>query len=314
MQGKPYTILPAFGLLNLWFIKNQFTMKNSIFVLLLSFAFLSCNKEQKKTQTKSIETSTGKEVLLIGTFHYNNPGLDVAKTKSFDILSEKSQLELEQITSSIKEYSPTKVFVEWQYNEQKELDSLYHLYKENQYFTNDSLSDFYLKGEIFQLAFRVAKANNLEKVYGIDYSKTEFPYGDVMNDIEHNKQFELKEKIESTISKFTVDFDNKIESGVSLKELTYYVNSKEMRFSSNDLHNNLISLAGSLNDFNGPFLTSEFYKRNLYMWSLIRKHTKESDERIMVLVGGSHAAMFELFIKEDKDWGIKELKEIMTEK
>jgi hypothetical protein len=26
------------------------------------------------------------EVLLIGTFHYNNPGTDVAKTKSFDIL------------------------------------------------------------------------------------------------------------------------------------------------------------------------------------------------------------------------------------
>ena len=42
------------------------------------------------------EKSHVKEALLIGTFHYNNPGADVAKTKSFDILSEDSQLELKK--------------------------------------------------------------------------------------------------------------------------------------------------------------------------------------------------------------------------
>jgi len=47
------------------------------------------------------------------------------------------------------------------------------------------------------------------------------------------------------------------------------------------------------------------------MWSLIKKNTLESDERIMVLVGASHAAMFELFIKENKQWKVKELQEIM---
>ena len=289
-------------------------MKNHFFLLIFSVIIFSCQNKNQETPSKlSIDTNT-KEVLLIGTFHYNNPGADIAKTKSFDILNNKSQLELKQISLSIKDYNPTKIFVEWPYNEQKELDSLYHLYKENQYFTNGSLSDFYLKNEIFQLAFRVAKMNNLEKVYAIDYSKTEFPYGDVMNDIENNKQLELKEKIENTISKFTGDFDNMIDSDVSLKELTYYQNSKEMRYISNDLHNNVFSLAGSSNDFNGVFLTSEWYKRNLYMWSLIQKKVSKFDERIMVLVGSSHAAMIELFIKENKDWGIKELKEIMMGK
>lgn len=283
-------------------------------ILIIIISILIGCKEKSTIENKSetiIIDNHKKEALLIGTFHYNNPGADVAKTKSFDILSEKSQLELEQIASSIKEYNPTKVFVEWPYNEQIELDSLYQLYRENKYFTNDSLSDFYLKNEIFQLAFRVAKTNNLEKVYGIDYSKTKFPYQDVMNDIENNKQFELKEKIESTISKFTTDFDSKIDSGASLKELTYFTNSKGMRYISNDLHNNLFSLAGSSNDFNGVFLTSEWYKRNLYMWSLILKKTNKSDERIMILLGSSHAAMIELFIKENNNWGIKELKAII---
>lgn len=268
-------------------------------------------KEESAINNQSID-SPKNEVLLIGTFHYHNPGADVVKTKSFDILSETSQLELEQISSNLKEYNPGKIFVEWPYNKQKELDSLYQLYRENKYFTNDSLSDFYLKNEIFQLAFRVAKKNNLDKVYGIDYNETDFPYDKVMSDIESNHQTHLKEKIEKTISDFTTDFDNMIESGASLKELTLALNTNEMKYTSNDLHNNVFSLAGSADEFNGVFLTSEWYKRNLYMWSLIQKHTSDSDKRIMVLAGSGHTAMMELFIKENRGWKIKQLKDVIT--
>ncbi|MGM0934059.1 MAG: DUF5694 domain-containing protein [Bacteroidota bacterium] len=289
-------------------------MKIRLISILLISILIGCKEKNITENTTTTNLDQKKEILLIGTFHYNNPGADVAKTKSFDILSEKSQLELEQISSSIKKYNPTKVFVEWPYNEQNELDSLYQLYKENKYFTNDSLSDFYLKNEIFQLAFRVAKQNNLDKVYGVDYPDTEFPYQEVMNDIESNNQINLKEQIEKSIAQFTTDFDSMIESGASLKELTFAMNTEEMRNASNDLHINMFSLAGSTDEFNGVYLTSEWYRRNLYMWSLIQKNTSISDERVMFLTGSSHAAMIELFVKENRDWEIKELKEIITEK
>ena len=285
-------------------------MKSGLLIFILSLTLLSCNSRQKKIQNENLEPSTSKKVLLVGTFHYNNPGADVAKTKSFDILNEDSQLELKNISTKITDYNPTKIFVEWPYDEQNELDSLYQVYKKGNYFENDSLSDFYLKNEIFQLAFRIARQNNLKRVYAIDYS-TSFPLEDVMKEIEQNNQFDLKKKIEDGISKFTVDFDNKIESGVSLTELTYFINSKEMRKFSNYFHNDLMLLAGSTKDFSGPLLTSEWFKRNIYMWSLIQKGVTESDERIMVLAGLSHVAMFELFIKENDTWKVKELKEIM---
>ncbi|WP_273277770.1 DUF5694 domain-containing protein [Maribacter polysiphoniae] len=276
-------------------------MKNLV-ILSIVFLALSCMNAQEKSHVK--------EALLIGTFHYNNPGADVAKTKSLDILSEDSQLELKKISSEIKNYNPTKIFVEWPYNEQKELDSLYLIYTKGNYFDNDSLSNFYLKNEIFQLAFRVAKENNLKKVYAIDYA-TPFPFEDVMKEIEDNNQSDLKKRIEEGISKFTVDFDHKIESGVSLTELTYFVNSQEMRKFSNYFHNDLMLLAGGTNDFSGPLLTSEWFKRNLYMWSLIQKNVTKSDERIMVLAGTSHVAMLELFIKENDNWKVKELQQVM---
>ncbi|WP_375334254.1 DUF5694 domain-containing protein [Flagellimonas sp. C4] len=138
-------------------------MKNPI-ILLLAFLMLSCGNAQEVTKAKNEESSEIKEALLIGTFHYNNPGADVAKTKSFDVLNEDSQLELRKISAKITNYNPTKVFVEWPYDEQKELDSLYNVYIQGTYFDNENLSDFYLKSEIFQLAFRVAKVDKPGKV------------------------------------------------------------------------------------------------------------------------------------------------------
>lgn len=271
---------------------------------------LSCSPKPKTETPEETINENQKEVLLIGTFHYNNPGADVAKTKSFDVLSESSQNELDQISLKIKDYNPTKIFVEWDYDQQDELDSLYNLYREDRYFTNDSLSDFYLKNEIFQLAFRVAKANNLEKVYGIDY-RTSFPYGEVMEAMENAGQTELKSKIQDEIAKFSTDFDKKIDSGISLTDLMYHLNTPDMRKRSNDLHVNLMLPAGKTDDFSGPLLTSEWFKRNLYMWSLVLKNATDSDQRIMVLAGSSHVAMFDLLVREDDNWRTKELKDIM---
>jgi len=286
-------------------------MKNFLKLLLLILFFACHQPKENISQSNSKDDSNPKEVLLIGTFHYNNPGKDVAKTKSFDVLSDQSQSELAKISKKIKEYNPTKVFVEWPYDEQVELDSLYQLYKNDNYFTNENLSGFYLKNEIFQLAFRTANEIGLERVYGIDYS-TSFPFGEVMAAIEKANQEDLKVKINDGIARFTDDFDNKIESQISLTELTYHLNTQEMRYFSNDFHNNLMLLAGDTNDFSGATLTSEWFKRNLFMWSLIQKQTTQEDERILVLAGASHAAMFDLFISANNDWKVIELKEVMN--
>ena len=76
---------------------------------------------------------------------------------------------MEELSIAIKKFNPAKIFVEWPYDEQDGLDSLYNLYKRETYFENDSLSDFHKKNEIFQLAFRIAKLNNLNGVTAIDY-------------------------------------------------------------------------------------------------------------------------------------------------
>ena len=69
--------------------------------------------------------------------------------------------------------------------------------------------------------------------------------------------------------------------------------------------------AGKKDNFIGAYLASEWYKRNLYMYSLIQKSTSLKDDKIMILAGASHIGMFKDFIDKNPEWRTKELKEIM---
>jgi len=288
-------------------------MKNlyRILFLFIPINFLiSCYSNNEKDIIIEVSQNEKKKVLLIGTFHYNNPGTDVAKTKAFNVLDKESQNQLEQIAEKISEFNPNKVFVEWPFEEQKKLDSLYKLYSEDTYFKG-SLSDFYRKSEIFQLAFRFSKKNKLESLNAVDYRETSFPFDSLVNVISVNKQSALKAEIDNGIKAFTTEFDRKIENGSSLLDLTYFLNSDDMRKKSNRFHTELPLLAGGKENFIGPYLVSEWHRRNLTIWSLIQKSLETDDRRIVLLLGASHIAMIKDYIDRNDDFEVVELKMIM---
>ncbi|WP_301922439.1 DUF5694 domain-containing protein [Ferruginibacter sp.] len=169
-------------------------MKNIIFFL---FMTLSVHLHAQ---------STKKEILLIGTFHFNNPGADIAQVKNFDIMNKKSQNELEVIANKISTYKPDKIFVEWEYNKQARLDTLYNLYIDNKYFNyieeRYPRNSFYQQNEMFQLAFRAANKSKLLTVYGIDYRQANFPFDSLMLAIDKANQSNLKKEIEGTLKAY----------------------------------------------------------------------------------------------------------------
>ena len=87
-------------------------------------------------------------------------------------------------------------------------------------------------------------------------------------------------------------------------ELTHYLNTDQSWQASNHFHCEIPLLVGPVGNFIGPFLTAEWYKRNLYMWSLIQKGMEDKDQRIMVLAGASHAAMINRFLTNDPAWKV----------
>lgn len=247
-----------------------------------------------------------KEILIIGTFHFANPKLDIAKKNSFAILDYKTQNELTEIAQKIKEFNPTKIFVEWPYKQQTELDSVYHLYKKG-------LLPPDIKDEIHQLAFRTGKLLQLNKIDAIDYNDTDFPFDKVMISLKKNNQKELENHIMGFIKQIETDFNSKLKESISLKEMIYYHNTKEFRKTGNQVYDKILE-TGNHTDFIGAYLTSEWNRRNLYMWSLIKKKTTNKDERVMLLLGASHIANIKNLIDDTADWKSVELIDVVNTK
>lgn len=243
-----------------------------------------------------------KQILLIGTFHFQNPGLDIAKINTFNVMSEKSQKELENISEKIKKFSPDKIFVEWSYDKQDKLNELYNR-------NTDSLLSK-KADERVQLALRTAKKLGHKKLYAIDYNETHFPYDSLTKGMKEANQQELIKNDLEMITQFEKSFNENIKK-YNLTELLIDFNTK--KFIDNDLQWYLKTAlrAGKEDNFVGAFLVSEWYKRNLYMYSLIQKLTDSKDDKIMVLLGASHVAIIRDFIAHDPEFEIVELSTVL---
>ncbi|TYZ09313.1 hypothetical protein FY528_11250 [Hymenobacter lutimineralis] len=257
------------------------------------------------------------ELLLLGTFHFHNPGADIVKTKSFDVLAPKAQAELETMTNRLSQWHPDKVFVEWDWNNQAELDALYTLYLGGQYeqaiqakYPKPGQRDFYLKNEIIQLAFRTAKKAGLRRVYAFDYLKTTFPFDSVQKAMQQAHQEALQQRIGELFKKVEADQNRKL-STLSLTQLLLDFNTPASMRENKGAYLDLLNKAGSVESFAGPWLVSEWYRRNLYMFSVVQKTVEPTDQRVLVLAGSAHTAMIREFAQHDSRFQLKELKDVL---
>ncbi|WP_375435764.1 DUF5694 domain-containing protein [uncultured Hymenobacter sp.] len=270
--------------------------------------------------TASFAQTKQAELLLIGTFHFHNPGADLAKIKTFDVLTPKVQSELETITNKINQFAPDKIFVEWAWDDQTGLDELYTQYLSGKYeeyvmvkYTNPKGRDFYLKNEIIQLGFRAGKKAKLTKIYALDYNKTAFPYDSVMKAMKEAHQEALIKGIEGNLKALETNLNRKIET-YTLTQLLLDLNTKEDLASNKAFYIDRLNRAGTTSNFAGPYLVSEWYRRNLYMYSLVQKTVEPSDDKVMVLAGSGHAAMMKEFIELDNRFRVQELKNVLKSK
>lgn len=257
-----------------------------------------------------------KQILLIGTFHFNNPGFDAVKTADFDVTTAHAQQELEQISQQIKKFNPSCIFVEWEYNDQKRLDSLYQLYRGGQYesyisqrYTQKNQYKFYSQNEIFQLAFRAAKKTGLSQVDGIDYP-LDMPFDTVMNAIKAAKQDELMAEINIYTSNMAKEANLKRKT-MGLTELILDLNTETSRKQNSSFYLRALNKAGKTDNFGGAYSVAEWYKRNLYMYSLVQKQITAADERVVLLLGAGHTAFIKRLIEDEGVLEIIEFKDVM---
>ncbi|MCC3156573.1 DUF5694 domain-containing protein [Hymenobacter sp. 15J16-1T3B] len=256
------------------------------------------------------------ELLLIGTFHFHNPGADLVKTKSFDVLAPAAQAELQTMTDRIKAFGPQKIFVEWEQTNQAELDELYRAYLGGKY--EDYVKtkypaqrhNFLLKNEIIQLAFRAGQKAGLTRIHAFDYTRTSFPYDSVQKAIKAAGQQALQQRIDAKLQAVTAE-QNELFATKTLTQVLLHFNTPQSMADNKNFYLELFNPAGSVDNFAGAYLVSEWYRRNLYMYSIIQKTVAPTDTRVLALVGAGHAAMMREFVQSDPRFRLRELQDVL---
>lgn len=91
-------------------------------ILLSAFIMASCAQDEPKiSENPSVATYDSfynqerAKVLVVGTFHFDYPGLDEVKTAEndkIDVLTEPKKSEVTALVNYIKRFKPTKIAIE----------------------------------------------------------------------------------------------------------------------------------------------------------------------------------------------------------
>jgi len=251
-------------------------------LLFLFFSF--CINAQPATGKKT-------EVLLLGTFHFDNPGLDVAQFEDANVLTAKRQQEIEELVKKLIAFQPDAIFIEATPRFQKHFDSLLTAYKNGRYQLTAN--------EIDQLGFRLGKEQNLSTLHCVDYSGANFPFDSLVKVVTAAQQTQMLQNMKKSIDSIQKVHNLRLKTS-TITEILLASNSKESREISVGGYFQFLK-AGRQDNHVGTYLVSEWWRRNMMIYENILKRLTGNEKRIVVIFGSAHAALLHEFMQYNPD-------------
>lgn len=221
------------------------------------------------------------KVLLLGAFHFSNPGLDVAKFASADILSAQRQKEVLQIVENLKQFSPDKIFIEGVPESQHTMDSLLMQYKNGKYTLSSN--------EIDQLGLRLAKELNHPSIYPVDYRDADFPFDSLMKSAADAGQTDIINFVQHIIDTIQTSFNEALQK-FTITQMLLRENTPESIKLQNEFYFRLLPV-GKEGNHVGSYLVSEWWRRNMIIYENVLKKLDGNEKSILVIFGSGHTAL-----------------------
>jgi hypothetical protein len=267
------------------------------------FLLLSVTPAPAQNKLKSIDASAvtpQAEVLVLGTYHMNNPGLDLHNTKADDVLAPKRQAEIEELTAVLARFRPTKIAVEWDAGDQAGLDRVFGEYVAGQ----RQLT----RNERQQVGMRLAKLVGLKKIYAID-TMWDFPYGSIVNWANANGRSAELDAIDCMGAEQTKADEEYLLSHTVL-DMFRRLNSSESIAGDAAIYARWGHF-GDDNDPAGARLLTRWYERNTFILTSLLGVIEPGD-RVLVLYGAGHQTLLRRFIADDPTLKLRTLDELLV--
>ncbi|SHH17025.1 hypothetical protein SAMN05444372_11921 [Flavobacterium micromati] len=253
------------------------------------------------TITSAQESKHKTKILLIGTIHFETPHLDKFELKTDDFLAPKRQQELEELTGILKRTNADKVMIEKPFNQQAITDSLYNAYSTGHYKLAVS--------EREQIGFRLGKKLNLKRINCIDKF-----YG--MHDslmaatAKENNQLYVLQDLGTEGNAMINDYDNQLKKG-TITEVLKYINKPEELKRNLSIYLKFLTKIGAGQNFAGAEYVSEWYLRNLAIFSNIINQIEPSDKYVILIFGQGHIPILKHLLQNNDDFELVELNSVL---
>ena len=272
-------------------------MKKIIFPI-FTFLFFACNNNVVEDKTDNLLKSAAEfypkeraQVLVVGTFHFNYPGLDELKTEEsdkIDVLLEPKKSEVTELVEYIKKFKPTKIAIEahpgygW--------NTKFKEYKSGMH--RDE------RDERYQLAMRIANDFNIDTLYTVDantlsidiYTKDSILYKSLTDKINwdiEDPYWEIAEKY--------FDYEEKQVKKTHIIDVFKNMNTREGHNTNFGLY--LTGAFASGDGQGADYLSMWWYNRNARIFANIVNITESAEDRILVIFGNGHASILRQFFE-----------------
>lgn len=230
--------------------------------------------QQSSTETPAARARA--EVLVLGVYHMSNPGRDIVDMRADDVLAPRRQAEIEDVVAVLEKFHPTKIAVEAAFDD----DAIAKRYGE------------YLAGrheltrnEIEQIGFRLAKQLGHRTVYAVD-ADGEFPFARLADYARAHGRTKELDALMGEITNKVKATDAYLASHTVLETLLY-MNSDERAAEDVGFYYRQAHL-GEPWDWAGADLVSDWFRRNMRIYSNVVRLADSPSERVLVIFGAGH--------------------------
>ncbi len=222
------------------------------------------------------------EVMVLGSYHFGNPGLDVHNMKVDSVLTPARQAELDAVSRALLAFRPTRVMVEMQ------SDAPDFAAKGYSDFTPDQLTT--QANEIVQIGFRTARAAGLAVVNAIDEQPKDgepdyFPYDKVQEVAAKFGQTAILERANAPSGTEMRDFEARQKTD-TVGQLLIRLNSPNPKLADTAFYYDILTI-GDADNQAGADLNAMWYLRNAKIFGKLM-HVAKPGDRILVIYGAGH--------------------------
>ncbi|GJM34347.1 MAG: hypothetical protein DHS20C18_33480 [Saprospiraceae bacterium] len=241
-------------------------------------------------------------LLLLGSYHMSNPGLDMFNMESDDVQAPKRQKEIQAVVDRLALWRPTKVAVEAPYGDSATI-ARYQDYLRGKITLRNSEEE--------QIGFRLAKQLGHKTIYPIDVrlmlnddgiseivGSNPEKYGPYMANLE-------------IIGKSAMAVMSKWLKEGTIGSMLYNMNDPFLNEVSHAFYFQAFVPIVKDDNYAGTNMVNDWYNRNLRIFSNLHQINDRPDDRIFIVYGAGHVPLLQQFAEDSPYFRVDQVQDYL---